>query len=80
MFRKLQQGSGGTNFINVQQVIEKVKIQRAKLVCRKSICNVLMLISKSFNFNIERKHAISLSYIFLKNYVKLYAPRSSKEP
>ena len=31
MFGKLQQGSGGTYFINVQQVIEKIKIQRAKL-------------------------------------------------
>ena len=31
MFGKLRQGSGGTYFINVQQVIEKVKIQRAKL-------------------------------------------------
>ena len=30
MFGKLRQGSGGTYFINVQQVIEKVKIQRAK--------------------------------------------------
>ena len=32
-------------------------------VCRKSLCNVLMLISESFNFNMERKHAISFSNI-----------------
>ena len=31
MFGKLRQGSGGTYFINVQQVLEKVKIQRAQL-------------------------------------------------
>ena len=49
-------------------------------VSRKSLCNVLMLMSQSFNFNMDRKHAISLSNIFLKNYVKLYAPRSSKVP
>ena len=31
MFGKLRQGSGGTYFINVQQVIEKIKMQRVKL-------------------------------------------------
>ena len=49
-------------------------------VCQKSLYNVLMLISESFNFNMERKHATSLSNIFKKNYVHLYGQRSSKEP
>ena len=30
-FSKLRQGSGGTYFINVQQVTEKLRIQKAKL-------------------------------------------------
>ena len=44
------------SYISFNEIVSKV--------CRKSLCNLLMLISESFNFNMERKHAISLSNIF----------------
>ena len=192
-FGKLRQGSGGTYFINVQQVLEKVKIQRAKLclqlhvvieslnaesghscnlcgylldeqgaeifdklpeleeslptdikmslvyiagyicrndnesdddtklyfekfgsftesinrgglhipndnvcqfcifsyiifhevvnkVCRNSLCNILMLVSDIYSLNMEKRHGRIMSNILFENYIKLFTPRSTKEP
>ena len=48
-------------------------------ICRKSLCNVLMLISEYYSLNMEKKHGMKLANILLKNHTKLYSPRCSKE-
>ena len=52
----------------------------ADLVCRKSLCNILMMVSDSYQFNMERSNGLSFSNILLKNHCLLYSPRSGKEP
>ena len=49
-------------------------------VCRKSLCNVLMLLSEFYELNMDKKHGNILANILLKNHVNLYSPRSAKEP
>ena len=48
-------------------------------VCRKSLCNALMVISDIYSLNIEKKHGFTLANILLNNYCHLFTPRSSKE-
>ena len=48
--------------------------------CISSLCNLMMLISESYQLNMNRKYGVILSNIFLKNYCSLYSPRSQKEP
>ena len=45
-----------------------------------SLCNLMMLISESYQLNMNRKHGVILSNMFLKNHCSLYSPRSEKEP
>nr|XP_047131967.1 uncharacterized protein LOC124811009 [Hydra vulgaris] len=49
-------------------------------VCRTSLCNIFMLISDHYSFDMERHHGNILSNIFIKNHCKLSTPRSNKEP
>ena len=51
----------------------------ANNVCRKSLCNSLMLISEYYNLNLEKHHGKIMSNILLKNRCNLFTPRSSKE-
>jgi hypothetical protein len=48
--------------------------------CRKSLSNLLMLISELHNFNLTRRHASIMSNILFNNHCHLYSPRSEKEP
>ncbi len=48
-------------------------------VCRKSLCNIFMLVSQMHNFNMLKEHGIILSNIFFKNYCADETPRSTKE-
>ena len=49
-------------------------------VCRTSLCNIFMLISQYYSFNMDKRHGLILSNIFLNNYCKTVTPRSGKEP
>ena len=49
-------------------------------VCRKSLANIMMMISDAHAFEMNRSHANILSNIFFKNYCIEVTPRSSKEP
>ena len=49
-------------------------------VCRKSMCNLCMLISEHYDFCMERRHGNILSNIFFKNYCLEETTRSGKEP
>ena len=49
------------------------------LTCRKSLSHILMLISSTYEFHIQKHHANILSNIFFKNYCIESTPRSSKE-
>ena len=49
-------------------------------VCRKSLSNVLMIISELYGLNMERHHALTLSNIFFNNDCNFSNPRSEKEP
>ena len=51
-----------------------------KLVCRKSLANIMMMISEAYNFEMKRSHAITLCNIFFKNYCIECTPRSTLEP
>ena len=48
-------------------------------ICRKSLINLLVLVSQMHTFNMTRKHALTLSNIFLNNYCKEMTPHSGKE-
>ena len=48
-------------------------------VCRKSLCNMFMSIGEFHSFEMEKRHGIILSNIFLNNYCASINPRSSKE-
>ena len=65
MFGKLKQGSGGTYFTSVQQVLEKVKIQKAKLC--------LQLDIDVQNLNAESGHSCSFcGYIMDENTAEVF--------
>ena len=49
-------------------------------VCRKSLCNLMMLVSEFYSFGMEKHHGRILANIFLKNFCKSLTPRSIKEP
>ena len=49
-------------------------------VCRKSLSNILVLISEMHMFNMNRSHSYALANTFFNNYCHLYTPRSAKEP
>jgi len=55
-------------------------LEVASDACRSSLSNLMMSISESYDFSMERKHGNSLSNIFLNNYCKLYTPVTEKEP
>ena len=48
-------------------------------VCRKSLSKIFMLISTTYEFHVQQRHANILSNIFFKNYCVESTPRSSKE-
>ena len=48
-------------------------------VCRKSLCNALMVIADIYSLNVEKNHGYILSNILLNNYTHMFTPRSSKE-
>ena len=48
-------------------------------VCRKSLSDIFMVISKLYGFDMEKRHAWILCNIFFNNYCKFSNPRSSKE-
>ena len=47
--------------------------------CRKSLCNILMMIFEFYRLNMNRGHAMIMSNILFKNHCHLYSPRSPKE-
>ena len=50
-------------------------------VCRKSFCNMYMMISEYYDFEMEKRHGvIILSNILLKNLAKVVCPHFGKEP
>ena len=51
----------------------------ANYTCRKSLCNILMIISEFYGFNMERKRGMIMSNILFNNHSHLYTPRSSKD-
>ena len=50
-----------------------------EVVCRKSLTNLLMIISDIHTFNMERRHGLILSNMFFKNHCVQNTPRSTKE-
>ena len=52
----------------------------AEHTCRKSLCNVLMVVSELYSLNMDRKHAFTLPNILFKNHCNLHNPTSGKEP
>ena len=48
--------------------------------CRSSFCNILMLISDMYDFDINRHHGLILCNTTFKNYCNMYSPRSCQEP
>ena len=48
-------------------------------VCRRSLCNVFMVISQLYGMNMEKRHGIILCNILFNNYCKCSNPRSTKE-
>ena len=40
-------------------------------VCRKSFCNLCMMVSEYYDFEIEKRHEVTLSNILLKNLAKV---------
>lgn len=50
------------------------------LVCRKSLANIMMMVSETYGFEMQRHHANILCNIFFKNYCIEMTPRSTKEP
>ena len=49
-------------------------------VCRKSFCNMYMMVSEYYDFEMEKRHGVILSNILLKNLAKVTSLRLSKEP
>ena len=49
-------------------------------VCRKPFCNLCMMVSEYYDFEMEKRHGIILSTILLKNLAKVTSPRLGKEP
>ena len=49
-------------------------------VCRKSLANILVLISEMHMFNMSKYHSYTMANILFNNHCHLYSPRSSKEP
>ena len=47
--------------------------------CRKSLTNLLVLVSQMHTFNMTRKHALTLSNIFFNNHCKQMTPCLRKE-
>ena len=43
-------------------------------ICRKSFCNLSMMVSEYCDFDMEKRHGIILSKILLKNLVKVPSP------
>ena len=54
--------------------------QWSKKVCRKSFCNLCMMVSEYDDFEMEKRRWIILSNILLKNLAKVRSPRLGKEP
>ena len=50
------------------------------VVCRTSLCNLLMSISDFYGLNMQRNHGMIMANVLFKNYSYLYSPRSKKEP
>ena len=49
-------------------------------VCRKFFCNLCMMVSKYYDFDMEKRHGVILSNILLKDLAKVTSPRLGKEP
>ena len=49
-------------------------------VCRKSFCNLCMMVSEYYDFDVEKRHGVILSNILFKNLGKVTSPRLVKEP
>ena len=49
----------------------------ANLSCRSLFCNIFMLISEMYDFDIKHHHGMILSNTMYKNYCNTYSPRSS---
>ena len=49
-------------------------------VCRKSLCNIFDLVSEFYEFNMNKKHCLILSNIFLRNLCIQETPKCGKEP
>ena len=49
-------------------------------VCRKYFCNLCMMVSEYYDFDMEKRHWVILSNILSKNLAKVASPRLGKEP
>ena len=49
-------------------------------VCRKSLCNIFMLVAEFYSLNMVKRHGMVLANVFLKNYCVTVTPKSGKEP
>ena len=49
------------------------------LVCRRSLSDLFMTVSNTYDFHFTRRKAETLSNVFLNNHCKLTTPRSRKE-
>ena len=49
-------------------------------VCRKSFCNLCMMVSEYYDFDMEKRHGVILSNILSKNLAKVTITNSAKEP
>ena len=49
-------------------------------VCRKSLCNLLMVVSEFYSFTMEKRHGHILANILFKNFCVNVTPCSGKEP
>ena len=64
-FSKIRQGSGGTYFITVQQVLEKLNITKTKLLFKLDL--------DPSNFNVEVGHACSkCEYLFVEKISEIF--------
>ena len=56
-----------------------IMFNSVKQVCRKSLCNIFVLISEFHSLGMGKQHGTVLANIFLKNFCSTVNPRSNKE-
>ena len=64
--------------VNLQSTVNIIFHEVADLSGRSSFCNILILISEMYDFDINRNHGVILSNI-IKNFCNMYFRRSCQE-